>query len=564
MQAGIRRTRRGTRGLYTSPGLEGLLPRGEAAKVRTMMYSAVLVTLLAASQGMSQAPDAAGTAVAAPPEVPNNGPRTGTPGAKGPGLRKGCRDLKRANDQRLAGWSQYQPKAAMARKTWKKLLADTPADQRTPVLLAEAWDLTGRSDPCFLYLRAMASLEQGDAVDAYRAVRDFLDFNPARTFAGDRTAAQQIWDSSNTYKVNLAVEGAPQPGLGVRGTAELTRFASDGAERIDDDRVGKRYCEDRPERCAQRSFELELERPVLELPIGVWRVSVDAPFELVDVAAGTPKAVNVVIRGRPPKRFEGEGQSERPDVVVRYVAPPAVPAPVAEETRPAVPGPVPDGQQRPVDAPKKKQGPRELPLVEVSIGGIAVITGTVLLGVGGSKARALRGRSVDQCRGGEGSVEIDQCRAALGRTTNLGTSGAAVLGVGIGTIVTGALWWNASQGDGWKRQRRLRGAVGLGVGAAVAVLGGVGIGVGGAQFSAHYGPTSTAAWSEQHPSAIRLHAVGGLGLGLGLGLAVTSGVNWAVYGRSGGGREAYSRAGGLQVTPLRLHGGGGLALAGRF
>ena len=541
-----------------------MLPRGEAAKVRTTMYGAVLVTLLAGSQGTSQAPEAAGTAVAAP-GVTNSGPRDATPGAKAPGLRKGCRDLKRANDQRLAGWSQYQPKAAAARKTWKKLLADTPADQRTPALLGEAWELTGRSEPCFLYLRAMASLEQGDAVDAYRAVRDFLDFEPARTFAGDRTAAQQIWDSSNTYKVNFAVQGAPKTAVRVRGTAELKRFATDGAERIDEDPIGKRYCEDRPERCAQRSFELELERPVLELPIGIWSVSVDAPFELADTPTDAPGTASVVIRGRPPKRFEGEGQSERPDVVVRYVTPPEVPPPVVDKSKPEDPDPVRDGHQKPIDAPKKQRGPGDLPVAEVSVGGIAVITGAVFLGVGASKARALRARTVDQCRGGEGSVELNECRAALGRVTNLGTSGAAVLGVGLGAAVTGALWWNASQGDGWKRQRRLRGAVGLGVGAVVAVLGGVGLGVGGARFSAHYGPASTVAWSEQQPSAIRLHAVGGLGLGLGLGLAAASGINWAVYGRSHSGeRKAHRRAGGLQVAPLRLYGGGGLALSGSF
>ena len=520
------------------------------------MYGAVLVTLLTTAQGTSQAPEGAGTTGAVP-----GGPRVGTPGVKAPGLPKGCRDLKRANDQRLAGWSQYQPKLAKARKTWKKLLADTPADQRTPALLGEAWELTGRSDPCFLYLRAMASLEQGDAVDAYRAVRDFLDFNPSQTFAGDRTAAQQIWDSSNTYTVNFMVEGAPEPAMRVRGTAELKRFATDSAERIDDDPVGNRYCKDQPERCAQRSFVLELERATaLELPIGVWSVRVDAPFEIADVATGDTSEAHVVIRGRPPKRFEGEGQSERPDVVVRYVAPPKVPAPVVDKPKPTVPGPEPDGKQGPVDAQKTKDEPGKLPIAEATVGGISAITGAVLLAVGASKARALRGRTVDQCRGAEGSVELNQCRVALGRATNLGTSGAAVLGAGLGTAVTGALWMKASQGDGWKR-----GLAGLAVGAGVAVLGGVGIGVGGARFTAHYGQASTVAWSEQQPSAIRLHAIGGFGLGLGLGLAVTSGINWAVHGRSRGrDLQAHRHARGLQVAPLRLRGGGGLALSGSF
>lgn len=522
------------------------------------MHTAVLVTLLAAFQ----APEAAGTVAA--PGVTNSGPRDGRPGAKLPGLSKGCRDLKRANDQRLAGWSQFQPKTAAARKTWKKLLADTPADQRTPALLGEAWELTGRSEPCFLYLRALASSEQGDAVDAYRAVRDFLDFDPARTFAGDRTAAQQIWETSNTYKVNFAIEGTPEPGVRVRGTAELKKFANDGAERVDDDPVGKRYCEDRPERCAQRSFELELERPVLELPVGVWSVSVDAPFELINGTKDASRVAEVVIRGRPPKRSESEGSAERPDVVVRYVAPPPVPALVVNKPKPTDQGLAPDGRQGPVDAPKKQRGPGELPLAEVSVGGIAVITGAVLLGVGASKARELRGREVDQCRGGEGSIELDNCRAALGRATNLGTSGAAVLGVGLGTAVTGALWWNAGRGDDWKRQRRVRGAVGLGVGAVVAALGGVGIGIGGARFSAHYGSESNVVWSEHQPSAIRLHAGGGLGLGLGLGLAVASGVNWAVYSRTGAGGSRRRSAAALNVAPLRLHGGAGLALTGRF
>lgn len=522
------------------------------------MYAAVLVTLLAASLDTSQVPEAAATAtVVRKTKDPADGVA-----AKVQGLRKGCRDLRRANDLGLARWSQYQPKTAAARKTWKKLLEDTPVEQRTPSLLSEGWEQTGRSDPCFLYLRAMASSEQGDAVDAYRAVRDFLDVDPSQTFAGDRAAALQIWEASNTYNVSFAVEGTPDPATRLRGTAALKKFSTDGAERIDDDPVGRRYCEERPERCAERAFELELDRPVLQLPIGVWSVTVDAPFVFVSAGKDGHSTAEVVVRGRPPKRVADErAPGERPDLVVRHLAPLVVPVPVLATPTPVGPGP----EGGPLDVPKQKRGPGELPLAEVSVGGLAAITGAVMLGIGASRTRELRGREVDQC-GGEGSIELDLCRVALGRATNLGTGGAAVLGVGLGTAVTGALWWKASRGDDWKAQRKLRGGLGVGVGAAVAVLGGVAVGIGGARFSAHYGPDSSVVWSEHQPSAIRLHAVGGLGLGLGLGLAVVSGVNWALYGRgtADGGRMSRRRAGGLQVAPLRVRGGGGFALSGRF
>jgi hypothetical protein len=531
--------------------VKGLLLRGEAAMVRSTMYAAVLVTLLAASLGMSQAPGAAGAPVA---------PRTnGSGDGKAQGPRKGCRDINRANDLKLAGWSQYQPKTSTARKTWKALLLETPADQRTPALLREAWERTGRSEPCFLYLRAMASSEQGDAVDAYRAVRDFLDVDPSQTFADDRTAALQIWEASTSYNVKFAIDGAPPPGTRLQGTAVLEKFATDGAEQIGDDPVGSRYCKDRPDRCADHAFELEIERPVLQLPVGAWRVSITGPFVFGNTNDNGQTTAEVVIRGRPPKSPAGELLTgERPDLLVRYVAPPVpqVVLPLVDET----PGDT-EPNAGPVDSPGQKRGPGELPVAEISIGGLATITGAVIFGIGAARTRELRGRDFDQCQ-----LQLDQCRMDLGRATNLGTTGAAVLGFGLGTAVTSALWWKASRGEDWKAQRKLRGAVGVGVGAAIAVFGGVALGFGRARFSAQYGLDSAPFWEDHSPSAIRLHAVGGLGLGLGLGLAVTSGINWVVYSRirADDGRTSRRRASALQVAPLHMRGGGGLALSGRF
>jgi len=532
-------------------GFKGLLLRGEAAMFRSTMYAAVLVTLLAASLGTSQAPEAAGAPVV--PKTKDAG------GGKAQGPRKGCRDINRAGDLKLAGWSQYRPKTSTARKTWKTLLMATPPDQRTPSLLREAWERTGRSEPCFLYLRAMASSELGDAVDTYRAVRDFLDVDPSQTFADDRTAALQIWEASTSYTVKFAIDGAPPPAMRLRGTAVLEKFSTDGAERIGDDPVGSRYCKDRPDRCAERVFELEFERPVLQLPIGVWRVSITGPFVFDNTKGDGQTTAEVVIRGRPPKGPADELLAgERPDLLVRYVAPPVpqvVLPPVDEtptDTEPNV---------GPVDSPGQKRGPGELPVAEISIGGLATITGAVIFGIGAARTRELRGREFDQCQ-----LQLDQCRMDLGRATNLGTTGAAVLGVGLGTAVTSALWWRASRGAEWKAQRKLRGRVGVGVGAAIAVFGGVALGFGRARFSTQYGLDSSPFWEDHDPSAIRLHAVGGLGLGLGLGLAVTSGINWVVYSRvrADDDRSSRRRAGALQVAPLHMRGGGGFALSGRF
>jgi hypothetical protein len=499
----------------------------------------VVLTLLTATWAPAAGPEAPAAA-----DAPREGSRAG-----GSNVQSCWNRLPRPTAARPnLSWSDYRPTRSQpaTRSTWERLLAETPAERRTPALLSEAWELTGRTDPCFLYLRVLASARQGDTVAALRAARAFLDEDPARTARVDRDVAEQFWLGVHTSEVDVARTGAADRAARIRGTARLLRLAPEDAARVVDDPLGKRYCDAEPTRCADRPLDLGPEQRTFELPIGVWSVTVEPPFALAGADKDPPAAVELVIRGTPE---EAGATHQRPALRVRDLPPPP---------RPPVTTPPPVVHPPPVTVPDTDTTRRTLVIVELSAGAAAAVAGVVVLGVGARRATDLRARPVDQCDG-DGNLGLPHCRDLLARATNLGTGGAAALGAGVGVIIAGALWMKPPRGDAATMQRRIRGGAGIGAGVAAAILGGVALGIGRTRFDMNYGPDSQVSWSEHRPSAVRLHALGGLGLGLGLGLTAVSALNWGVIPRLG--PQPSQR---LQVAPLRLPGGGGLALSGRF
>jgi hypothetical protein len=492
------------------------------------MLAALLLALVAAP-------------VVASPALEANGERSSQRG------KKGCLDVRKPGDaallrtqdrgpeaQTTLAWPLYKPRARADQKRWAAILAATPADQRTSQQLADAWDAT--QDPCFLYLRAVASSGERKAVDALRAAHKFLAADPTKTIETDREAILHIWENIDVYDLAFTVEARPDAAIAVRGQAT---FAGLG-EGADAD-LERAYCETKPDRCAARPFMLAAEPTRTQLPIGRWALTIEEPFVFVDASGATATTAEQEIRVR-----YTVADGPPPTKTVRYIAPkPELkPEQIPDQRTPVQPVVVPPkGEERPN---------RRAPITGLAAGGVTAVTGGVLLGFGAVRWSAVRGRDLEDCDGTE-VFGIELCRRQIGDATNLRSGGAAVLGVGVGALIASGLWWNPPRDA---RQQRRRLGVGLGVGAALTIAGSVGIAVTRTRFEDNFGnvPDVPTRWPAD-PGSMQGHTIAATGLGLGLGLAATSVIHWAVRSR------ASSR---IQAAPIQLRAGAGLVLFGRF
>lgn len=503
------------------------------------MLAATVLALVAGPAEVSK--------VQGPAAVPGGGAVTPlTPGEPGKKVapRKSCLDVDRPGDQALVQWSLFRPKARADQQRWRALLDATPAEARTPTLLSEGWRQTEGREPCFLFLQAIASLGAGEAVDALRAASEFLAVDPTRTTESDREAARQIWEGATEYDLAFTIAGRTDPATPVRGQAAFTGLG------VPDAPFERAYCEARPERCTARPFSLVDDGSRLQLPVGRWRLTLEDPFVFVDAAGKESQDVEQEIRARPPKTDGSPVERDLPTLTARFV-PPSLP-PQELPVEPASPLQVTPPPNRDVEPTNH----RRIRIAGLGVGGVALVTGGVLVGVGAARWNRTHDLAIGACGLDDANSELEQCRRELGRAASLRSGGAAVLGVGTGVMVASLLWWNARSGADWQQQRKIRGGVGIGVGALIAIGSGVGIAVARSRFQSHYGGESDAAWADHEVAPMTLHAVVATGLGLGLGLAAASAVHWAIY--------RPRKPANLQVMPLRLREGAGLALYGRF
>lgn len=487
------------------------------------MLTVLLLALVAAPVAASPAPEPDGERI----------PRRG---------EMGCLDVRKPGDaallrtrdsgpeaQTTLAWPLYQPRAHADRKRWAEILSATPADQRTSQQLEDAWEAT--QDPCFLYLRAMASSGERKAVDALRAAHEFLAVDPIKTIETDREAILHIWENIDVYDLAFTVEARPDVATAVRGQATFTGLG-EGA----DADLERAYCEAKPDRCAARPFTLAAEPTRTQLPIGRWALTIEAPFEFVDASGATATTATQEIRVR-----YTVADGSPPMQTVRYIAPRLEHKPEQIPDRPALP-------------PKVEERPnRRAPIAGLAAGGVTAVTGGVLLGVGVVRWSAVRGRELEDCNG-TNVFGIELCRRQMGDAANLRSGGAAVLGVGVGALVASGLWWNPPR-DARQQRRRLR--LGVGVGAVFAIASSVGLAVTRTRFEDNFGnvPDVPTRWPA-NPGSMQGHTVAATGLGLGLGLAATSVIHWAVH------RSRASLR--IQAAPIQLRAGAGLVLSGRF
>ncbi|WAS99324.1 hypothetical protein [Nannocystis punicea] len=194
---------------------------------------------------------------------------------------------------------------------------------------------------------------------------------------------------------------------------------------------------------------------------------------------------------------------------------------------------------------------RRFTLAWSGVGAVGVVVGASLLGVGQGRWSTNLAGPIERCQAGDPLYSVQACEAAVASAGTLRTAGAAVLGVGTGSLVGGLVARVAEP-----RQRRVGWIVTASLGGLMSIGGAVALGLGAQRFDR---ATDGMAWTNDERRNIGqigvTHTVGGAFLGLGGGLLASS-VTGLLLDRGG----RFLVAAGPQV---RL-GGASLVLEGRF
>ncbi|WP_434422238.1 hypothetical protein [Nannocystis pusilla] len=186
-----------------------------------------------------------------------------------------------------------------------------------------------------------------------------------------------------------------------------------------------------------------------------------------------------------------------------------------------------------------------------SAGAAAVVVGASLLGVGQGRWSSRLDRPVEGCQAGDPLFAIETCRRELGAAGTLRSSGAAVLGVGVGALV-GGLVARVKE----PRKRQVGWIVAASVGGLASIGGAVALGLGAQAFDRQ---NDTDPWTADERRAVNgagaRHTVGAAFLGLGLGSLASAATGLAL-----------DRTGRFLVSagPQVRVGGGAFVIEGRF
>lgn len=392
------------------------------------------------------------------------------------------------------------------------------------------WE-AGNREPCLLYFAYRLAFESANYRVAYKLVERLL-LRPdilADEDVQELLVVKSQW-SEYGCEFTLKVEGSPPPGSPLQIEARYLG-AGDSPQETSPGRT--------------EVFSLDADLKSRRLTAGYWR------FRIV---SGNR------FRFPEPAAAPGDSETGRTVLVDACVASPPtlkvqyrpLPSPAAMHVRPSL---------RPLDVRPRLTDEdlrRRLVAVELGLGGAATIAGVAVVAVTGRGWQKKYDRPVEACSD-EDSVGIGVCRREIAAATQARSLGAGILGAGVGLVASGLLL-RFRRTDG--RRDLLPPVLG-----GVTLLGGVvTIAVSTALFNqSGYGAGSDLAWSERKMGSMVGHTVGAALLGFGAG-ALTGALTRLLWRRS---RPPAPELGAtpaatLRAVPLRLPGGAGFGLAGRF
>lgn len=375
------------------------------------------------------------------------------------------------------------------------------------VLLAEkCWQAT--LHPRALYLAAMAHLALKHDSQAILALRRYLAGalagESARSVDVARIRLEQL--QARTTPVTLQI--SPPVARGVQLELGVTREAD--ADPATEFTVDVSTLETGPS-----GFTLRLEP-------GAWRLKLSrVGYTPVERAVEVPSS-------------SGEAVVEFAMVLEE----PAPQSPLPPQSEPAVPAPV---QTRSEVNPALARGLK----IGLTAGGAGVAAGGVVLAIVG----AVRRKATVSCD----PADVYSCAAELTGAMRLRSTGASLIGGGLGVMAGGLTWLARDPGT-----RRKAWFAELGLGGAIVVGGAIGLTLGSLQLNRASAAPFTS-WSEfyDRPGQIGHTISAGL-FGLGVGLIASAGTGMIVQ-RAARGR--WGAASTLRVSPAF---GPGVVVSGRF
>lgn len=434
--------------------------------------------------------------------------------------------------------ARYKPADRDAQKYWREQTGRFVAADagRRIGILEEAWTRT--KDPCFLYFLYRANERQGHYLQAYAQAQQLEAMGGRRTPADVGEFVLQVVEGSKDCDVTLKLDEAAAP------TSARVQAKYDGLVE-GDDLTGR--CAQAP---CEQALALTQKQQRQALRVGRWTLVAGQGSEFTPESAGP---------GEPPERrtFVVDDCGAPRSLTLRAAAPRPEPAPVqpvvvAPPVQPGAPIVTPIVTPVPTPAPRQADM-RRLGNVGLAVGAGFLLGGGVVLAVGASRWRSVRGAGLDECNGDELNGTA-LCRDALAGATQMRTTGAGVFGAGAGVLLPALLL---------RRSTRAERATWLPIAGGVATVGGaVLIGVASAIFKRELGGGSTTPWGEGGAGSMHLHTVGGALTGFGVGL-LGSALARCVWRGACGPRKQGTRAA-LELTPGRLPGGAAIAISGQF